>query len=334
MSTISRRRARGGSVEVDDAWQGRTLPALVRGDSTTDLTAWLAGNRATVDRLAHQAGAVLFRGFGIDTPEKFRAFMEALSTDVLGYGERSSPRHEVTEGVYTSTDHPADQHIALHNEQSYTLDWPLRIVFSCQREATRGGRTPLADSRRILGRLSGATVERFRERGVRYVRNYVPGISLTWQEAFQTERREEAEAYCERNGISWSWVDGDQLRTWQSRPAIHRHPLTGDETWFNHALFFHNSTLPEEVGDGLLSALGEENLPYHTYYGDGQRIEDEVVEEIRAAHAEETVGFDWRQGDVLVVENMLCAHGREPFEGPRRILAAMADPRSAADGER
>jgi alpha-ketoglutarate-dependent taurine dioxygenase len=334
MSAISRRRARGGSVEVNDLWQGRGLPVLVQGDSGTDLVAWLTQNKATVDDLARRSGAVLFRGFGIDTPELFRAFMEALSTDVLGYGERSSPRHEVTEGVYTSTDHPADQHIALHNEQSYTLDWPLRIVFSCQREATRGGRTPLADSRRVLARLSAGTVARFREHGVRYVRNYVPGISLTWQEAFQTDQRAEAEAYCERNDISWSWTDGDQLRTWQTRPAIHRHPVSGEETWFNHALFFHNSTLPEEVGDGLLAALGEENLPYHTYYGDGQRIEDEVVAEIRAAHTAETVGFDWRQGDVLVVENMLSAHAREPFEGPRRILAAMADRRSAAGGAR
>jgi alpha-ketoglutarate-dependent taurine dioxygenase len=334
MSTISRRRARSGSVEVNDVWQERGLPALVQGDSSTDLVAWLTQNKATVDDLARRSGAVLFRGFGIDTPELFRAFMEALSTDVLDYGERSSPRHEVTEGVYTSTDHPADQHIALHNEQSYTLDWPLRIVFSCQREATRGGRTPLADSRRVLARLSADTVARFREHGVRYVRNYVPGISLTWQEAFQTDQRAEAEAYCERNGISWSWTDGDQLRTWQTRPAIHRHPVTGEETWFNHALFFHNSTLPKEVGDGLLAALGEENLPYHTYYGDGQRIEDEVVAEIRAAYTAETVGFDWRQGDVLVVENMLSAHAREPFEGPRRILAAMAERRSAAGGAR
>jgi alpha-ketoglutarate-dependent taurine dioxygenase len=317
-----------------DAWQGRSLPALVRGDFGTDLIGWLNQHKDTVDDMARRHGAVLFRGFGVDTPAAFRAFMEALSTDVLDYGERSSPRHEVTEGVYTSTDHPSDQHIALHNEQSYTLDWPLRIVFCCEREATRGGRTPLADSRRVLARLSPGTVERFRERGVRYVRNYLPGISLTWQEAFQTDRREEAEAYCADQGISWTWVEGDQLRTWQTRPALHRHPVTGEETWFNHALFFHNSSLPKEVGDGLLTALGEENLPYHTYYGDGQRIEDEVVEEIRAAYTAETVGFDWRQGDVLVVENMLAAHAREPFEGPRRILAAMADPRSAADGAR
>ncbi len=319
---------------MNDAWRSATLPALVQGDGTAGLLSWLTQNRSVVDELTLRNGAVLFRGFGVDTPGAFRHFMDALSDDVLGYGERSSPRHEVTEGVYTSTDHPADQHIALHNEQSYTLDWPLRIVFSCQRAATTGGRTPLADSRRVLARLSDTTVAKFRDLGVRYVRNYIPGISLTWQQAFQTDDKSEAEAYCARNDISCEWLDDDQLRTWQIRPAIHRHPVSGEPSWFNHMLFFHNSTLPAEVGEGLLAALGESCLPYHTYYGDGQRIEDEVVEEVRAAYAAETVSFDWRQGDVLVVENMLTAHAREPFEGPRRILAAMADRSSAAGGAR
>jgi alpha-ketoglutarate-dependent taurine dioxygenase len=334
MPVIARRRGLPGAVEINDSWRGGTLPALVQGNAGADVVAWLSEHRSTVDDLARRNGAVLFRGFGIGTSEAFQAFMAALSDDILGYGERSSPRHEVTEGVYTSTDHPADQHIALHNEQSYTLDWPLRIVFQCQVEPTGGGRTPLADSRRILSRLTSSTVDRFRRVGVRYVRNYVPGISLSWQEAFQTADRAEAEAYCERNDITWTWCEGDQLRTWQVRPAVHRHPVTGAESWFNHMLFFHNSTLPAEVADGLLAALGEENLPYHTYYGDGQRIEDEVVEEIRAAFAAETVGFDWRQGDVLVVENMLTAHAREPFEGPRKIVVAMADRRSASGGAR
>jgi alpha-ketoglutarate-dependent taurine dioxygenase len=333
MNTLSRRQARSSSVTVDAAWQGLGLPALVRGNGVVNLVPWLSENAATVDELARRHGAVLFRGFGIDTPDNFRTVMTTLSTDVLDYGERSSPRHEVTNGVYTSTDHPADQHIALHNEQSYTVDWPLRIVFCCQRPAISGGRTPLADSRRVLGRLSAPTVEKFRQRGVRYVRNYIPGISLSWQDAFQTDNRQDVEAYCAANDISCTWVD-DQLRTWQIRPAIRRHPGTGEETWFNHALFFNNSILPAEVGDGLLAALGEENLPYHTYYGDGRPIEPDVIEEISAAYVAETVGFDWEQGDVLVVENMLAAHAREPFEGPRSILAAMADRWSASAGAR
>ncbi|MEU6882041.1 TauD/TfdA family dioxygenase [Streptomyces sp. NPDC046712] len=316
------------------AWEdGRPLPALVRAAAPgTDLATWIRANRPLVDDLAVRAGAVLFRDFAVTDSAGFRTVMDALSDRVLEYGERSSPRTEVSDGIYTSTEYPADQHILLHNEQSYTDNWPMRIVFCCERPAERGGRTPLADSRRVLAALRPETVEKFERLGVQYVRNYIPGISLSWQEAFQTEDPEQVAAYCAKAGIAVEWVDGGQLRTRQTRPAIHTHPVSGERTWFNHAVFFHITSLPEEISTGLREALDEEDLPYNTYYGDGTPIEDETLAELRAAFTAETTGFDWERGDVLVVENMITAHAREPFEGARRILAAMSDPvRADAD---
>lgn len=313
-------------VRVDEEWRQETLPALVSAEEPgLSLPGWLAGRQSEVDALALAAGAVLFRGFAVDGPGDFRAAMDALSGEVLAYGERSSPRSRVSDGVYTSTEYPADQPILLHNEQSYTAKWPLRIVFHCERAATRGGRTPLADSRRVLARLAPATVARFEQHGVRYVRNYLQGISLPWQEAFQTDRRADVDAYCAAADIHAEWLDEDHLRTWQVRPAVRRHPVSGERSWFNHALFFHISSLPTEVSVGLQEALDEEDWPYNTYYGDGTPLDDEVLAELRAAYEAETRGFDWQPGDVLMVENMLVAHAREPFEGPRRILTAMSD---------
>jgi alpha-ketoglutarate-dependent taurine dioxygenase len=312
---------------VDLEWQGRTLPALVRpaaaGASAAD---WIRGNRPAVDTLVHRAGAVLFRGFGVTGAADFRAVMDALSPRVLEYGERSSPRSQVQDGVYTSTEYPADQPIVPHNEQSYTLNWPTRIVFYCERAPTTGGRTPLVDSRRVLAGLRPQTVQRFERLGVRYVRNYLPGLSLPWQEAFQTDSRDEVAAYCAAEGIDAQWLAADHLRTSQVRPAVHTHPVTGARTWFNHAVFFHVTSLPEEVRDELLDALPDEDLPYNTYYGDGTPIEPDVLAEIRAVTAAETRSFAWEPGDVLVVDNMITAHAREPYTGPRRILTAMADP--------
>jgi len=37
------------------------------------------------------------------------------------------------------------------------------------------------------------------------------------------------------------------------------------------------------------------------------------------------VDVDWRTGDVLLVDNVLLAHGRRPFTGDRRVLVAMSD---------
>lgn len=323
-------RRRGGTrslVSVAPEEEVTVLPTTVQANVPgIDLAAWITDNYDLVDEKAHSAGAVLFRGFEVHDPSQFRNVMNALSDHVLGYGERSSPRSEVSAGVYTSTEHPADQHIVLHNEQSYTLNWPVRIVFFCETPPTSGGRTPLADSRRVLNSLDTSTVAKFENLGIQYVRNYRPGISLPWQEAFQTDDYREVERYCHEAEIELEWLGDEHLRTHQVRPALQEHPRTGERTWFNHALFFHVTSLPEEVSAGLRTTFDDHDLPYNTFYGDGSPIDDDTLAELRSAYAAETRAREWREGDVLLVENMLAAHGREPFEGPRRVLAAMADP--------
>ena len=94
----------------------------------------------------------------------------------------------------------------------------------------------------------------------------------------------------------------------------------------NHATFFHVSTLPAAAHEFLISEFGEDGLPNNTYYGDGSAIEPEVLDELRAAYREETVMFPWQQSDVLVVDNMLAAHARQPFTGPRKVVVGMSEP--------
>jgi alpha-ketoglutarate-dependent taurine dioxygenase len=86
--------------------------------------------------------------------------------------------------------------------------------------------------------------------------------------------------------------------------------------------------LRPEVRDLFLKEFRQEDLPYNTYYGDGTDIETSVIEEINEAYKEETVKFTWEKGDLLMLENMITAHGRNPYSGDRAILASMGDPYS------
>ncbi|HWF02467.1 MAG TPA: condensation domain-containing protein, partial [Candidatus Angelobacter sp.] len=313
-------------VASESLLAGQVLPVVFRPEvDDVDLSSWVAGNRLEVLEKLSRAGAALFRGFKIESLPQFRAFTQSVCPELIEYGERSSPRTKIDDGVYTSTDHPADQPIQLHNEQSYTLNWPLKIWFFCMQPSLTGGCTPIADSRKILKRLTPQTLEKFSRKQIMYMRNYGDGLGLHWPEVFQTTDKSAVEQHCREASIEFEWKDGNRLRTRQVRPAVRTHPYTGEQSWFNHMLFFHITSLPPNVRDAFISGIKEEDFPFNTYYGDGSPIEPSVLEEVREAYAQETVAFPWQKGDILMVDNMLVAHGREPFTGPRKIMVAMAE---------
>jgi len=304
----------------------RGVPVMVRPTvEGVDLAGWVRAHREEIEALLASHGAVLYRGFLLDRATEFEALMRALSDRLITYDYRSTPRSALGEYVYTSTEYPCELAIPLHNEMSYAADWPMRVWFFCAEAAPEGGETPIADSRRVYARLDPATRDRFAAKQVLYVRNYGSGIDLTWQSVFQTADRAAVESFCRASGIEWEWRGGERLRTRERHPAVARHPKTGEMVWFNQAHLFHVSSLPSELRDPLLDAMPEEDLPRNSYYGDGSRIESSALDAIRDAYDGETVTAPWRSGDVLLVDNMLVAHGRAPYRGSRRVLVGMSD---------
>jgi alpha-ketoglutarate-dependent taurine dioxygenase len=311
--------------------QGGDLPLLLEpAVEGLDAAAWLAGHREALGRDLLRAGGLLFRGFGVRGAEGFEAFIRALAGELLEYTYRSTPRSEVSGRIYTSTEYPADQWIPHHNEMAYTSSWPLKLWFYCLRPSETGGETPIADSRRIYARIDPGVRRAFEERGVMYVRNYGDGLDLAWENVFQTRDRAEVEAYARDAGIAWEWKPGNRLRTREVCQGTATHPVTGDKVWFNQAHLFHVSSLAPEARQALLSAFSEEDLPRNAFYGDGSPIGEEALAEVRRAYREESVAFPWREGDVLMLDNMLTAHARAPFTGPRKILVGMAETVQAA----
>ncbi|MGM1058475.1 TauD/TfdA family dioxygenase [Saccharothrix sp. Mg75] len=305
----------------------RPLPFVITpaAGEVGDAAAVAALRPAVRERLLEH-GAVLLRGFSVDDVDGFDATVRALAGPPLTYHERSSPRSTIKGQVYTSTDYPEAEEIFLHNENSYQAAWPMNLFFYCVRPPTTLGATPLADTRRVLASIDPAVREEFAARGWTVVRNYTNAFGLPWDQVFNTDDRAEVTAYCARNGVEAEWLDGGGLRTTARRRAVHHHPTTGEAVWFNHLTFFHVTTLAEDVCAGLRAMLADEDLPTNTYYGDGGTIPDDVVAHLRECYRAATRRFDWERGDVLMVDNMLSSHGREPFTGPRKIAVAMAGP--------
>lgn len=321
------------AVAVDAANPVRFVPLAAESDlpvlatpevAGVDLRGWAAGARDQIDQQLARSGAVLFRGFNVSSAEELEAFSAALAPELLGYGERSTPRRQVGGKVYTSTEYPADQPIPMHNELSYAASWPERIWFYCHVEPTQGGATPIADAAAVYRELDPEVRERFVARRVLYVRNFGAGLGLTWQEVFQTNERGAVESYCRAAGIDWEWRADGRLTTRSVRPATLCHPRRGEEVWFNQAHLHHVSALPAEARAALLEVVAPDEMPFNTYYGDGSEIEPAALDEVRRAYEACTIRFAWQRGDVLMLDNLRVAHGRDPFAGERKILVTMA----------
>ncbi len=297
--------------------------ALVRVAGRPDAAFWLAEHREAVEALAADHPMVLIRGLALPDAAAFAAARDRLLPATLDYTYRSTPRTGLGAGVMTATEYPPDQHIPLHCENAYQRQWPLRLVFSCLIPPETGGQTPLASIRAVTARLGQDVMDRAAARGIRYVRSYQPGLDLDWPTVFQTEDRGEVERFCAARGIEVTWLEEGGLRTAQTCQAVAPHPVTGERLWFNQAHLFHPSALGQDVWEDMEALLGPEALPRRALYGDGGELEPELLAEVRAAFAAETRTFDWQQGDLLILDNMLAAHGRTPFTGARKVVVSM-----------
>jgi len=285
-----------------------------------------ASERESMEAHLLQHGALLLRGFGIDTQEILSRVVRVLGGEALGYIDGNSPRRKLGSGVYTSTEYPPEFFISLHNELSYSSRWPSRVFFCCAIAPQEGGQTPLADSRRILQRLPDDVRDAFVTRQVKYIRNLHGGSGFgpSWQATFETESKEEVSEFCRTEGTEARWNDDGSLTITQVRPATRIHPKTGEEVWFNQADQFHPSTHPAVIYESLLALYGREELmPQTATFGDGSPIEVAKLDEVRKTVGEEMRLFSWQRGDLLMVDNMLVCHGRRPFSGPRKILVSM-----------
>jgi alpha-ketoglutarate-dependent taurine dioxygenase len=303
---------------------GRPLPLVIEPRAATSIQALGPAAIAELDRLLPRAGALLLRGFRLEDPGEFGTFARSFGRPLMAYEFGSTPRREVTQGVYSSTEYPPKRTILLHNEQSYTCRWPSRIWFHCVTAAESGGDTPIADSRAVFNSIPEPIREEFIRKGLLYVRNYGLALDVPWQRVFGTEDRAEVQRFCAGRGIECSFDADGRLRTRERCQAAIEHPVHGEWVWFNQAHLFHVAGLEPQARQSLSDFVPVEDLPRHVYFGDGSPILDSTIDEILDAYRRHAIAFRWQSGDVLMLDNLTVAHGRTSFTGPRTVHVAMA----------
>jgi len=316
------------TANVDVEGTPRQLPLLIRPvGGNVDLVQWLQENEdlATQSLLNH--GAILFRAFNVTSATYFEQVARAVCRDLLPDNAEHTPVSE-NGMIQTPIFYPPDRKLLWHNENSFNLKWPLRLLFCCMRPADRGGETPLVDSRRVFSRLDPSIVRQFTDLGVMYVRNFGTGLGLSWQKVFGTGDKSHVANLCRQMNVEFEWRRDDELHTHFVRPGVIPHPITGEMSWFNQAQHWHIACGDEEMREALLEMFPEDQLPRMCYYGDGSSIDSSVMKEIMDVYQELEVSFAWEKSDVAILDNVLIAHARNPFQGERRLLVAMGEMQS------
>ena len=295
--------------------------------NNNDIDDFCNKNREYFSKILLKFGGILFRNFSIRSISEFNKLAHFFLAELFEYVYRSTPRTRLGGKIYTATEYPADRYIPLHNEFSYFKRWPDKIIFFCVTPPKQGGETLIADSRCVYKNIDESIIKIFNKKHVMYVRNYTSGIDLNWREVFQTKEKKHVEEFCDSNGIDYIWHDhnknGLELTTKQVCQATIQHPKTHDNIWFNQAHLFHYTTLPKNIANALISNLGEKNLTRNSFYGDNTSLNTKSLQEIRQSYEKEIIRFEWKRGDVMLLDNILMAHGRASFSGERKIAVAM-----------
>lgn len=301
-----------------------SFPYLFQAQAPGDsCLAWLERYRPELEQALLQSGAVLLRGFDVSREASFESVARALSSLEARYGDlvkRSS-----AEFIYDATWYPKDRAILFHNEGSHTPALPTRQFFYCSRASFTGGETPIVDCREVYRRLRPELRQQFETKGLLYIRNFMRGVDVSWQEFFHTQERSEVERRCREEEVEWTWKKDGSLRIMTRVPAVLRHPISGEPSFCNQVLLHHVACLDAKTSAALRMVLEPQELPRNVCFGDGSEIQDEVMAELLRSIVDTAVRFTWQRGDVLVLDNLSTGHARSPFDGDREILVAVGD---------
>ncbi|GAV61256.1 TauD domain-containing protein [Cephalotus follicularis] len=289
--------------------------------SVSSLTETIKTQKPFLDSLLHKTGAILFRGFSLDTAKDFNDVVEAFDYEELPYIGGAAPRNKVVGRVYTTNESPPQEKIPFHHEMAQVTEFPSKLFFFCEVEAVSGGETPIVLSHIVYERMKERYpefVERLEEHGLKYTRilgdddDNSSAIGRGWKSTFLTEDKSVAEERAAQIGTKLKWTVGGAKSIMGPVPAIRFDKSRQRKVWFNSMVIAY------------IGWKDARNDPEKAVtFGDGKPLPADIVYDCFKIIEEESVAIPWRRGDVLLVDNWAVLHSRRSFTPPRRVLASL-----------
>lgn len=315
-----------GQLAFNNSIFPRIVPNCHNFTSVDEAVIWIRENQAALESELSRSGALLFRGFPIDSAESFDAFSAAFGYPSFTYQESLSNavRINFTERVFTANEAPKDVEIFLHHEMAQTPVSPDKLFFFCKTAALEGGATPICRSDQLytaLRRSDPELAQKFFDKGLKYT-THMPaeddhdsGQGRSWKSTLSVDTAEQAEEKLAELGYSWNWQDDGSLRAVTPvLPAV-RTLEDGTEVFYNQL-----------VAAYMGWAGVRENPSSAITFGDDSDIPVAGLQKIVELSADFTFDLAWQDGDVALIDNKMTMHGRRPFSGDRKrqVLVALA----------
>mmetsp|Transcript_21507 Transcript_21507/g.31651 ORF Transcript_21507/g.31651 Transcript_21507/m.31651 type:complete len:247 (-) Transcript_21507:50-790(-) len=223
----------------------------------------------------------------------------------------------------------------MHNEFVGTRA-PRAAAFVCFKAAETGGEFLIADGRAMFRDLSPELVEKLYNRQIRYsvmelpFFGWIDNLPEIAQGPVQGLVKGLASAAINAKvdfSVDLRWGEGgyDNIKMLQARapsqPPIVRHPVTGEPTWFCN-VHSHSSKLrkdreskygAERFEDGA-SQINKSDM----FFGDDGDITDDDLKEMDDVTYKNVQFVKMTEGDVVLLDNYKCMHGRNVFDGTRK----------------
>ncbi|KAL6006073.1 hypothetical protein ACLOJK_040118 [Asimina triloba] len=284
-------------------------------------TDYIEEQKPWLEQLLFSTGAVLFRGFPVRTASDFNAVVEAFGFEELPYVGGAAPRTNVVGRVFTANESPPDQKIPFHHEMAQVPEFPSKLFFFCEVEPGRGGETPIVLSHLVYEKMKQKYpdfVEKLEELGLIYTRvlgaedDPSSPIGRGWQSTFLTKDKRIAEERAARLGTKLEWVNDGVKTIMGPIPAIKYDATRGRKIWFNSMVAAYTGW--KDARNDPVKAVT---------FGDGTPLPADDVLDCLKILEEESVAIPWKQGDILLLDNLAVLHSRRSFDPPRRILASL-----------
>ncbi|WYZ38208.1 hypothetical protein EsH8_III_000122 [Colletotrichum jinshuiense] len=283
-------------------------------------------------------GTLLFRNLPIHNAEEFSRFAHAFGYtphEIIGIVVE---RPLLAPNVAPANESPKEVLIYNHNESPQVPHAPEYIFFYNHKAPAEGGETPISSSLELFQRAKAEIpefIEELAQKGIlskvtyKFDKQYAGGSTL--RQAFGKEflddddeetKRVKIEAQIARYNrgahTTWEWIENGVVLT-HKLPAIRTQPGTNLPTLFTGlAAYWKNS----QGGNGSRKEVTKQ------LYGDGTPIPEEYLEHLAKITDEIRVLHKWQRGDVLVYDNIISQHGRQPWKGEqsdRVVLASLFD---------